>query len=140
MIDEMIPLEIVGQTSSSFPVAGKIGMLHLKVTGQISSPFLVDGKIGMTYLKVIDQISSPLLVADKPGDAILFVFFPFNNSSFLSIYFSSKYIDAVRLVYKDAGSANLSSPHGIVSSMSHPMTTMSYWFVLSLVTSIIINK
>ncbi|CAH9084989.1 unnamed protein product [Cuscuta europaea] len=116
------------------------GVLPSEVARQTSSLFPVTGKIGMTSSEVVDQTSSPLLVVGKIMRLDSICSFHFNNSSFISIYFSSKYSDVVRLVYHDAGLAILTGPQGRVSSKFHPRVALSYCFALSLVTFIIINK
>ncbi|CAH9092713.1 unnamed protein product, partial [Cuscuta epithymum] len=118
-VNEMIPLEVADQTSSPFPMASKIGMLPLEVDRQTSCPFLVAGKTG-----ALD----------------LFCYFYLKNSCLAIFHFGSKFSNAIKLGYRDAGLSNLTGPRRLVNSMSHPSVTLSYCISLSLVTLFINNN
>ncbi|CAH9060726.1 unnamed protein product [Cuscuta europaea] len=101
-------------------------MLPLEVVGQSSFPFLMAGKIGITSLEVPDQTSSLLMVAGKTKRFDSICYFHFNNSNFMSIYLNSKYNDVVRLGYYDTELAILTSHQGLDNSLSHPKIALCY--------------
>ncbi|CAH9071214.1 unnamed protein product [Cuscuta epithymum] len=108
----MIPLEVAGQTSSSFPVTSKIEMIPLEVVVQTSSPFLVAGKI-----RRLDLVCR----------------FSFKNPCLITPYLSSKFSSGVRLAYIVVGLANMLGPSGLINSMFHPSVGLRCCIALALV-------
>ncbi|CAH9096525.1 unnamed protein product [Cuscuta europaea] len=58
LVSGNLPLQVAGQTSSPFPMTGKIGLASLKVVDQTFSLFSMAGEIGLGSLEVADQTSS----------------------------------------------------------------------------------